>query len=224
MERECIAVRSTAKDESGCEGVIEQMRNLASDACCLTVTGDVVTLHASWVTPSAPAAGRGRAVARLRSADREAAEDLFNACYPRLAGWVRRLVDDDETAHEIAAEAFTRLLSRWSGLENPQSYLYMIATNLIRDHWRKTSRERRAIRTLTASTLAEPTWQPAQDVDVRALIESLPPRLRSAFLLHYYAGFGVKEVAAMLGRPEGTVKADLHHARARLKAAVGDIR
>jgi len=26
----------------------------------------------------------------------------------------------------------------------------------------------------------------------------------------------------MLGRPEGTIKADLHHARARLKAALGE--
>jgi len=42
-------------------------------------------------------------------------------------------------------------------------------------------------------------------------------------LLHYYAGFGVKEVAELLGRPEGTVKADLHHARNRLKAAVGEL-
>jgi RNA polymerase sigma-70 factor (ECF subfamily) len=160
-------------------------------------------------------------VARLRTADRDAAEELFNACYPRLAGWVRRLVDDDETAHEIAAEAFTRLLSRWSSLENPQSYLYMIATNLVRDHWRKTSRERRAIRTITATVPREPSWQPAQDVDVRALIEDLPPRLRSAFLLHYYAGFAVREVATMLGRPEGTVKADLFAARAKLKASLG---
>ena len=60
--------------------------------------------------------------------------------------------------------------------------------------------------------------------DSSALIESLPERLRSAFLLHYYAGFGVREVATMLGRPEGTVKADLHHARARLKAALEDPR
>jgi RNA polymerase sigma-70 factor (ECF subfamily) len=161
-------------------------------------------------------------VARLRTADRAAAEDLFNASYPRLAGWVRRLVDDDETAHEIASEAFTRLLARWSGLDSPQSYLYMIATNLVRDHWRKTGRERRAIRTLTASVPPDPACHPAQDVDVRALIEALPVRLRSAFLLHYYAGFGVREVAVMLGRPEGTIKADLHHARARLKAALGN--
>src|SRR5215510_12713476 len=152
------------------------MRNLASDPGCMAVTGDVVTLQATWARPPATAARQRSSVARLRNADREAAEELFNACYPRLAGWVRRLVDDDETAHEIAAEAFTRLLSRWT----------------------------------------------AQDVDVRDLIESLPPRLRSAFLLHYYAGFAVKEVAMLLGRPEGTVKADLHHARARLKAAVGE--
>ena len=79
---------------------------------------------------------------RLRTVDRQAAEDLFNACYPRLAGGVRLLVDDDETAHEIASEAFTRLLARWSTLDNPQSYLYMIATNLVRNHRRKSGRER----------------------------------------------------------------------------------
>jgi RNA polymerase sigma-70 factor, ECF subfamily len=161
-------------------------------------------------------------VARLRTSDQQAVEDLFHTCYPRLAGWVRRLVDDDETAHEIASEAFTRLLSRWTGLDNPQSYLYMIATNLVRDHWRKAGRERNAIRVLTAAGPADPAYHPAQDVDVRALIQALPDRLRSPFLLHYYGGFGLKEVAEMLGRPEGTIKADLFNARARLKAALGE--
>jgi len=160
-------------------------------------------------------------VARLRTSDQQAVEDLFNACYPRLAGWVRRLVDDDETAHEIAAEAFTRLLARWTGLDNPQSYLYMIATNLIRDHWRKAGRERQAIRILSSAG-SDPVYRPAEDVDVRALIQALPERLRSPFLLHYYGGFPVREVADMLGRPEGTIKADLYHARARLKAALGE--
>ncbi len=49
---------------------------------------------------------------RLGGTSRAAAEELFNACYPRLTGWVRRLVDDDEAAREIAAEAFARLLAR----------------------------------------------------------------------------------------------------------------
>jgi RNA polymerase sigma-70 factor (ECF subfamily) len=151
------------------------------------------------------------------------AEQLFTANYPKLAGWVRRLVDDDETAHEIASEAFVRLLSRWknpANLDNPQSYLFMIATNLVRDHWRKTERERRAMRNVTAGADHEPVSDPAQDVHVRSLIQELPPRLRDPFLLHYYAGFGVREIGALLKRPEGTVKADLYHARTRLKEAL----
>jgi RNA polymerase sigma-70 factor (ECF subfamily) len=157
--------------------------------------------------------------------DTDAAEELFRAAYPKLAGWVRRLVDDDDTAHEIASEAFVRLLSKWTSpakLDNPQSYLYMIATNLVRDHWRKLERERRAMRTVTANTEAEPFSDPAQDVDVRQLLQGLPARLRDPFLLHYYAGFGIKEIAALLKRPEGTIKADLYHARAKLKEALAE--
>src|SRR5712691_10204186 len=149
-------------------------------------------------------------------------EQLFAENYPKLAGWVRRLVDDDDTAHEIASEAFVRLLSRWTRVDSPQSYLYMIATNLIRDHWRKTERERRAIRRFTAGAALEPVAYPIQDADVRNLIASLPPRLRDPFLLHYYGGFGIREVATLLRRPEGTIKADLFAARARLKTAVGE--
>jgi RNA polymerase sigma-70 factor (ECF subfamily) len=158
-------------------------------------------------------------------ARRALTEQLFAANYPKLAGWVRRLVDDDDTAHEIASEAFVRLMSRFKNpnkLENPQSYLYMIATNLVRDHWRKMERERRAMRNVTAGASAEPVSDPAQDVDVRSLLAGLPARLRDPFLLHYYAGFGLREISVLLKRPEGTIKADLHHARARLREALAN--
>ena len=158
----------------------------------------------------------------VQGVDADAVEELFKGVYPRLAGWVRRLVDDDDTAHEIASEAFVRLLSRWTRVDSPQSYLYMIATNLIRDHWRKTERERRALRTGTAAAAFDEVAYPVQDVDVRNLIASLPPRLRDPFLLHYYGGFGIREVATLLRRPEGTIKADLFAARARLKTALGE--
>jgi RNA polymerase sigma-70 factor, ECF subfamily len=157
----------------------------------------------------------------VQGVDADAAEELFRGVYPKLAGWVRRLVDDDDTAHEIASEAFVRLLSRWTKVDSPQSYLYMIATNLIRDHWRKAERERRAMRSVTAGAALNEGAYPVQDVDVRNLIASLPPRLRDPFLLHYYGGFGIREVATLLRRPEGTIKADLFAARARLKTVLG---
>jgi RNA polymerase sigma-70 factor, ECF subfamily len=57
-------------------------------------------------------------------------------------------------------------------------------------------------------------------VDVRDLLAALPPRLRDPFLRHYYGGFGIRDVAALLRKPEGTIKADLLAARIRLKAAL----
>ena len=173
-------------------------------------------------TPGASlAAAAERPAGAVASTGRDAAEELFNACYPRLTGWVRRLVGTDEDAHDIAAEAFARLLGRWSRVDNPHGYLYMIAANLISDHWRQAAREQRAIKNL-ATAAAGASCHRAQEADVRALIEALPPRLRAAFLLHHYAGFEVRQIAAMTGRPEGTIKADLHHARMRLKAALTD--
>ena len=65
---------------------------------------------------------------------------------------------------------------------------------------------------------------PDEDVDVRNLIQDLPQRMRNAFLLHYYAGFGVREVATLLGRPEGTIKADLFQARNPAQGHHGGIR
>ncbi len=97
----------------------------------------------------------------------------------------------------IASEAFVRLLSRWTRVQSPHRYLYMTAANLIRDHWRKAERERRALRSVTS-------------------------RLRDPFLLCYYGSFGIRETAALLPKPEGTVKADLFAARAKLKTALGE--
>ena len=100
----------------------------------------------------------------------------------------------------------------------------MIAANLARGYWRQAGRERRAISVMTAAARPDRGYQPVQDVDVRALIQALPASMRSAFLLHYYAGLALGEVAVLLGRPEGTVKSDLSQARARLRAAVAQAR
>ncbi|NED82033.1 RNA polymerase subunit sigma-24, partial [Streptomyces sp. SID11233] len=104
------------------------------------------------------------------------AAELFAVLYPRLAGWVRRLVDDDGTAHEIASEAFTRLWARWSSVGEPRGFLYVTAANLVRDHWRALDRERTALRRAgTETALREPEQLP--DPTVRLLVQSLPERL-----------------------------------------------
>ena len=149
-----------------------------------------------------------------------AAADLFATHYGRLAGWIRRLVDDDGTAHEIASEAFTRVLARWHRIDDPAGYLYVVAANLVRDHWRRTQRERRTLRESWEHTERTRAGTHTPDTDLRALVTSLPHRLRVPVLLHYYADLAVADVARLLDRPAGTVKSDLHQARALLRRAL----
>ncbi|TDU05500.1 RNA polymerase sigma-70 factor (ECF subfamily) [Streptomyces sp. 846.5] len=150
-----------------------------------------------------------------------AASELFAALYPALAGWCRRLTDDDGTAHEIAAEAFTRLWARWTNVEEPRGFLYVTAANLVRDHWRRLERERRALRRVTAEAVVNGQSGEGADPSVRLLVQSLPLRLRTPVLLYYYADLPIREVAVLTGRKEGTVKADLHAARELLRSRLG---
>ncbi|HWB67269.1 MAG TPA: sigma-70 family RNA polymerase sigma factor [Mycobacteriales bacterium] len=143
-----------------------------------------------------------------------AAEALFRVHYAALAGWCRRMVGDDEVAHDIAAEAFVRLLGRWTAVADPRAYLYTTALNLIRDRWRRGERERAALRRLPIGT----SEQPAPATELRLLIESLPRRLQQVVVLHYFADLPVAAVAASLGVAPGTVKRDLYDARAKLHA------
>lgn len=155
------------------------------------------------------------------SKDRAAAE-LFAALYPALAGWCRRLVDDDGTAHEIASEAFTRLWAHWSTVEEPRGFVYVTAANLVRDHWRRTDRERRAVRRAgTEAALAAQQAGAESSVPVRLLVQSLPERMRTAVLLYYYADLPIREIALLTRRKEGTIRADLHAAREHLRAGLG---
>jgi RNA polymerase sigma-70 factor, ECF subfamily len=164
-----------------------------------------------WSSPYAASVPHSRS---SESTDDRAA-DLFTAQYGRLAGWCRKLLDDDDTAHEIAMEAFTRLLGRLRQVDDPVGYLYVIAANLIRDHWRKTRRERTALR------LSRPEGENTDSgTELQTLVESLPERLRICVLLYYYAGFPLADVARLTNRPAGTVKSDLFQARAVLRRAL----
>jgi RNA polymerase sigma-70 factor, ECF subfamily len=143
----------------------------------------------------------------------EAARALWDEHYARLAGWCAALVGDQDAAHDIASEAFVRLLSRWVTVREPRGFLYVTATNLVHDRWRREARDRKLTGRLTDTTR---TASPAADPWLRDLVDRLPERLRTPVLLHYYADMSVADVAIAMHRPEGTVKRALWDARALL--------
>ena len=54
------------------------------------------------------------------------------------------------------------------------------------------------------------------------LIIGLPKNYRISIYLHYYEGYQVKEIAAILGKAENTVSAYLARGRKKLKAVLED--
>lgn len=151
---------------------------------------------------------------RLRGGQDDQARAVFEAEYARLSAWCTALSGSSELGEELAADAFARLLGHWSKVQQPRAFLYTAASNALNDHWRRQARRGRLLRLLAVTTAHT---EPAVDNSLRDLIARLPERQRIAVLLHYYAQLPTREVAAHMGRPEGTVRRWLGEAREALR-------
>ncbi|GAA1802992.1 MAG: RNA polymerase sigma factor [Actinobacteria bacterium] len=152
------------------------------------------------------------------AADEAAVREVYRANYGMLAGWCAQLVGDRDLAHDVATEAFVRLLAHWGTVAEPRAWLYTAAANIIRDHWRKKSREQVAYGKVGHDIETGSEHDLARDLSVRDAVQSLPDRLRTAVMLHYFADLSIAQVAGQLGKSEGAVKRDLWDARQRLAA------
>jgi RNA polymerase sigma-70 factor (ECF subfamily) len=55
-----------------------------------------------------------------------------------------------------------------------------------------------------------------------ALVAALPPGQRETVVMRHVVGLGYTEIAEAVGRPVGTVKAEVHRGLARLRALLPD--
>lgn len=144
--------------------------------------------------------------------------EFYVGHYAPLVRYAARLTGDNEAARDIVQEALTRTFTRWLGVRNKEGYVYLVVTNLARDRWKAAQRESDAFRRLPAA----PSATALRDVAVRDAVERLPKRLRDIVVLHYFADLSVEQVAALVRRPQGTVKQRLFAARQALAEALGD--
>jgi RNA polymerase sigma-70 factor (ECF subfamily) len=152
--------------------------------------------------------------------------DDFDAFFERNYGSVLRAVAfaiaDAARAEDAVQEAFARGLRRWrsvSAMEQPVAWIYVVAVNVARRDWRRASRREIHGRAATAPDHSGPV---TTAVDLHEALLALTPRQRSAVVLRYLADLSTKDVAAALGCAEGTVKATLHQALAKLRVELDD--
>ena len=159
----------------------------------------------------------------------EALERLFRLYHGPLVRYLTRRLGDRDWAEEVAQETFLRAL-RQETLTSERSWLFAVATNLVRDEARKDERRRVRLQLLAAEERVreeERLEAPADGADeydaaraaemamARRAVDALAERDRLALLMRE-EGLDYHEIAEALGLSFGSVGTTLARARRRL--------
>lgn len=170
----------------------------------------------------------------------ESFQRLFEKYHKRVYNLIYRMVGNESDAADLTQEAFVRVYNSLHLLRSEDAFygwVRTVATNLVRDHFRKLGRSIRADSLDQKIQLDEgeverevEDWshnperlvqkQDLQDA-VQKAISSLSEDQRTVVALHHIEGMDVKEIAEILNIPVGTVKSRLSRAREDLKRKLG---
>lgn len=195
---------------------------------------------------SAPRAGTGlqeladeQLMEVLVAGNKAAFEILVQRHKARLYSYLLRLLRDPTEAEEVAQEAFVRAYvhaDKYRNIAKFSTWLYTIATNLVRNRIRKT---RSAPKLLSLHwghdddddrepiDLPDPGDRPDRVFEKSELqglvargIEQIPARYREAFVLREVNHFTYEEIAEITGLKLGTVRSRINRGRGHFRDAM----
>lgn len=166
--------------------------------------------------------------------DPQAFGRLFEIYYLRVLGYTYRCTWNRTVAEDLTSATFfkaLRSIHRYDHRSRFSAWLYRIATNEIRMHWRARARamaaHRRVVQSLEAVCVQpDPTALEVEEstqeqnvicAQVRDAVGQLPDRYRTVIMLRYFEGLPCDMVAEVLHRRIGTVKSLLHRGTRRLR-------
>jgi RNA polymerase sigma-70 factor, ECF subfamily len=158
--------------------------------------------------------------------DRELLNRLVLEHVPDALRLVIRLGGSHDLADEVVQEALYRMARRahtFRGEAQFRTWFFRIVLNALADHYRNAARrgEQDCLEEVADPRAAEPgAALEAGELSelVARRVSELPPRQREVLVLVTYHGLSPREVAAVLDISESNVHAQLHYARARLRA------
>ena len=150
----------------------------------------------------------------------------FEGLYDRYATDVLRVcyfyLGDRQKAEDVCQDVFVRLITNAPELEEgkEKAWLLKVALNRCRDLWRGAWVKRVVLGSPAFELVPAPDDSERKDDEeaMMVAIHQLPSAFREVILLYYYQNYGIGEIAAMLGVPEGTISSRLSRGRKRLEA------
>ncbi|MBZ0277546.1 MAG: RNA polymerase sigma factor [Anaerolineae bacterium] len=146
-----------------------------------------------------------------------------------LLGFLYRMTGGDRAlAEDLVQEVFLRVLRGIDQYIYPRPFkpwLYQIAANLARDHYKRADTRRTESMPEDDLSLGAADDPPPEEVllhnsearQIAAAIRELPEHQREVVILRYYQEFSLAEIADALAIPVGTVKSRLSIGLNRLR-------
>jgi RNA polymerase sigma-70 factor, ECF subfamily len=177
----------------------------------------------------------------IASVDDDAAQQfaaVVGTHRPQIFRFLLASTRDPDLAETLTQDCFLKAHRNWAGFRGESSamtWLMRIAINLLKDHWRNRRMQFwRQTRTNAVDVDEASEWLPSgessaetrllareQVAQVWKAVEGLSDRQRTVFLLRYIDEMELQEIATATGLSEGTVKAHLSRALARVRTQLG---
>lgn len=165
-------------------------------------------------------------VASARLGDRKSLDALVKYRSPKLFSHACALMGNKDEASDILQEAWLEITRSLPNLKEPRAFSTW-AYRIVSRRCAKAIGRNIKHRNIAKESAVQPVDTP-HDIDanigdaqaIRAAIEKLPAEQASTIRLFYLEEFSVREVAAALDIPVGTVKTRLMHARKTLKTTL----
>jgi RNA polymerase sigma-70 factor, ECF subfamily len=180
-------------------------------------------------------------MARLARGHETALNDLMERHAEKLFHYLVRSLQDEGDAADLAQETFAKVYHNRARFDPGQKFttwLYAIASNLVRDRYRWRSRHPQvsldAENEQSETNMKEnlPTPGPAPDeqmqseeraATVREAVAALPEELRQPLILAVYQGLPQAEIAEILECSVKAVETRIYRARQQLRAALTEL-
>jgi len=163
---------------------------------------------------------------QVKTGDEAAFAQLVNAYKNKVVNFLWQLMGNYEKAVELSQETFMRVYfkaDKYQPFAPVSSWIYTIAANLAKTELKKSRRLPQVPLEAVENYLAEGTVvshdSARKDVikKVRQALDALPPLYRIPVVLKDIEGFSQEEIAQMMKRPIGTIKARISRGRHQLK-------
>lgn len=163
--------------------------------------------------------------------DQRAFRELFERYVPMLTRLARRRLPTDEHAREVVQQTFFQLHAARNDFRldhKLRPWLFTIAMNLVREHYRKAGRRRESElepeRSAAPAAELGPVEAQQRAEQLRAALRRLPEGQREVVELHWLQEMPFAEVATVVGASEGAVRVRAHRGYKRLRELLkGDL-